>query len=189
MNYKLNEIFYSIQGEGLNAGMSAIFIRLSGCNINCDFCDTDHSLKMRLTELEILKTVQTYPCFNIIITGGEPLLQDLKPLVKLLQDEGYMVGVETNGTFATDIRFDWITVSPKGDNLDEILLMECDELKVVYMGQDLTPYDEHIDCLYKFLQPLDKDGKMNIEETISAVKRSRGDWRLSVQLHKLLGVK
>jgi len=185
--YKITEIFFSIQGEGLHTGMPAIFIRFSGCNMACEFCDTDHSTNEHFNENEILKLLQeSYPKQRrVILTGGEPLLQELDLLVNILQDHFYWVAIETNGTILTKIPFHWITISPKG----ETKLFKGNELKVLYHGQDLVKYFNSFDVQYRFLQPIERDGQMNIEETIKAVKENIGDWRLSVQLHKLLGVR
>lgn len=199
MKYKINEIFYSIQGEGYFTGVPAIFIRFSGCNLDCPWCDTKyHKQGLFYTKEEIEgKVEKLFPCKThespmIVFTGGEPTLQ-LKEDEELLP--GYFRAVETNGLKAIPSWVDWITLSPKTDIILEDLPPGSypDEVKVVYeKGRDgYLKYLEkkYIDAERKlFLQPLEKDGKMNIEETVEFIKKYP-TFRLSVQLHKLIGVK
>ena len=98
---KVNEIFYSIQGEGKFTGTPMIFIRLSGCNLKCKFCDTKHQRFKRMTEERILYKVRdlNHNCRIVCITGGEPFKQDIFFLTEMLKDAGYYIHIETNGTF------------------------------------------------------------------------------------------
>ena len=138
--YKINEIFYSLQGEGINTGRPAVFIRFSGCNATPDFscykfCDTDHSCKMELTEDEILKEIKRYPADFVVLTGGEPTLQVDKDIVNKLFFNGYYLAIETNGSniVNNDKRYECITVSPKNTDFKQ---RKGTELKLVYTGKE-----------------------------------------------------
>lgn len=192
---KVNEIFYSIQGEGHYAGTPAVFVRLQGCNLNCKFCDTNHSAGKEMSIMMILQQVQKYPAKVVVITGGEPLLQDIEPLVDTLQKHRYKVNIETNGTIPmTDslaFKLNWITCSPKFEFVKngEMKLDYYDEIKVLYNGQSLTPYerffkDSHVRM---FLQPMETKKENNIEKTINKIKEDTR-WKLSIQLHKMLKI-
>jgi organic radical activating enzyme len=135
---KINEIFYSLQGEGYHSGMPAAFIRFSGCNLHCPFCDTQHESGVEMTEEEIVTEVKRYPAQLVVVTGGEPALQLTESLVDALHGIGKTVAVETNGTLALPDNVDWITLSPKDTWLgDEAVpvLGKADELKVVFDGE------------------------------------------------------
>lgn len=97
---KINEIFYSLEGEGQNMGYPTVFIRLSGCNLNCSWCDTEHETYKEMEIREIIDEIKKYNCDTVKITGGEPLIHELRlPLLcRVLRDEGYSIGIETNGT-------------------------------------------------------------------------------------------
>jgi 7-carboxy-7-deazaguanine synthase len=116
---KINEIFWSAQGEGLNSGFSSIFIRLAGCSLRCPYCDTRGAWRggREMSLAEIVAAVAALrvatPGARLVVTGGEPLEQDLKELVKALRRQRYFVAVETNGLHFQDLPFDWWTVSPK----------------------------------------------------------------------------
>ena len=141
----VNEIFYSLQGEGRFAGTPATFVRFSGCNLRCDFCDTDHQSGRKMTEDEIVGCVGKFPSEHVILTGGEPALQLTAPLLGQLKRAGKIIHIETNGTvrLADDVaaHIDWITVSPKFGMIPEI--QRIDELKVVF---DMN-HTDHIDRL------------------------------------------
>ena len=182
MKLELHSIFYSIQGEGFNTGLPAVFIRLSGCNLSCSWCDTDHSCQFTMTPSEIVQFVQQWPARNIVLTGGEPTIQDITPLVVDLRRAGLWVAIETNGTGVIADGIDWITVSPKSPGQ-----YRCDELKVVYTGQDLGGYSaiaRHGRPVYQFLQPC---SMQNTDEVVRIVKENP-TWRLSLQTHKLIGI-
>ena len=108
---KVNEIFYSVQGEGRFAGTPAVFLRLSGCNLRCSFCDTDHRSYVQMTEDEIVSEASAYKSRHIVITGGEPTLQLTASLARKLHDKGFFIQIETNGTvpLEPDCRIDWVT--------------------------------------------------------------------------------
>mgnify|MGYP005863094905 CR=1 FL=1 len=184
INYKINEIFYSIQGEGYNTGVASVFIRFSGCNLSCDFCDTWHIDYTEMDKEEIFAAISVYPCKNILLTGGEPTYQtELAKLVKFFKDNGYRIAMETNGTGKVPEEIDWVTVSPKTKDY----LKNGNELKLIYTGQNDDELSSFLktDFQHYFLQPRSME---NIAETIEAVKRNPV-WKLSVQVHKLIGIK
>lgn len=191
MVYNINEIFYSIQGEGANTGMPAIFIRFAGCNLNCWFCDTDFSIQQEMSLDDIISNLEAWECSNIVLTGGEPLLQVDDYFIKELRKEGYKLYLETNGTRPIPKGLDWVTVSPKGKL--NLVGSKINELKIInepHITDDiLKGWETNFKFDYMFLQPCD-DAKhhMNIDETIDMVKRNP-KWRLSIQTQKLIDIK
>lgn len=196
---KVNEIFYSLQGEGRFTGTPAVFVRFSGCNLRCDFCDTDHESGVEMTEEEIVGSVSRYPSEHVILTGGEPTLQLTESFLAALARAGKYIHIETNGTHRLDDaiaeRIDWITVSPKFGIAPAI--QRVDELKVVF---DMD-HPEHIarlddvqatdgQCYY--LQPCDRDNAdynaRNLAACISYIK-AHPKWKLSLQTHKILNIR
>lgn len=195
---KVNEIFYSLQGEGNFTGTPAIFIRLSGCNLTCDFCDTKHYNGATMTEAEIIAEVKKYPARHVVITGGEPTLQLTPSLVNALHEAGKFVQIETNGTRrlndGLDFLIDWVTVSPKYGNTPNI--QRIDELKVVY---DMS-HPEHVAKLEQvearyinayYLQPCDRNPEYNKLNLASCLKyiMEHPKWKLSLQTHKMLNLR
>lgn len=110
---KISEIFYSVQGEGFYTGTPAVFVRFSGCNLKCSFCDTEHQEGAWMSNEEIVEAVKAFPARHIVITGGEPGLFLDDKLIKLLKDEGCFIQIETNGARKLPEGIDWITCSPK----------------------------------------------------------------------------
>ena len=196
---KVNEIFYSLQGEGHFTGTPAVFVRLSGCNLNCDFCDTQHNRGIEMSEDEIIAEVSKFPAYHVVITGGEPTLQLTPSLVNKLHAAGKFVQIETNGTHpltdGLDYLIDWVTVSPKYGNVPNI--QRIDELKVVY---DIA-YPEHIEKLEKvearfrnayYLQPCDRYNTEYNETNLASCLKYIMDhpkWKLSLQTHKILNLR
>ena len=196
---KINEIFYSIQGEGCNTGIPSVFLRFSGCNLKCGFCDTAHEEGEWMSDEEILQEVEKYPARWIVITGGEPSLFIDEEFVGKLKSTGKKISIETNGTRVLPSGIDWVTVSPKtgmsetGDA--EIKVEHADELKVVDVGQDLRPYF-NLPCVgadtVMMLQPCYvEDGEEREKNTRQTIRRVLEDprWRLSLQTHRYLGVR
>lgn len=197
MLYSLNEIFFSIQGEGRNTGMPAWFIRFAECNLECPWCDTDYSIKLNMDELDIVEHISSVnECKNVILTGGEPSLQNLKPLLLRLKVGNYYVAIETNGTkpllqYRIEGLLDWVTVSPKQLPIEVNCLI--DEIKVVWPSAimekpGIFTYLEEIPAKYYYIQPLDDKSKglgRSLNEAVEIVK-THPKWRLSVQLHKIL---
>ena len=187
---RINEIFYSLQGEGHHAGTPAVFVRFAGCNLKCSFCDTLHEGFTDMSEEDILREVSQYPARHVVLTGGEPTLQLTTSLVDQLRAAGLYVQMETNGTHSLPegCRIDWVTCSPKDS---PVRLAHIDELKVVYTGQDLTSYDPYDASVFS-LQPCDTG---HPEENARLLKESidyclaHPKWHLSLQTHKLLNIR
>lgn len=191
MNYKVNEIFYSVQAEGYYAGHPAVFVRLSGCNLKCPWCDTkNHTQGVVLSKEELESRVRklSTDTKNVIVvfTGGEPTLQ-LKDSEELLK--GYRRHIETNGTMHVPTWIDYITCSPKSDIDFKAIGRKPDEIKVIYeKGRD-----NYLKSLTKqncrlYLQPLELNGKMNINETMQFILHNPV-YKLSLQFHKMIGVR
>ncbi|MBQ9218091.1 MAG: radical SAM protein [Muribaculaceae bacterium] len=195
--YVINEIFYSLQGEGFNTGTASVFVRFSGCNLRCAFCDTNHQKGTPMTLHQVVDEVNRWPeAPLLVLTGGEPSLWiDAEMIATLKQLTGKRIAIETNGTRRLPQGIDWVTLSPKaayvGGDLVPTVLNRCDELKVVYTGQDLSQYDA-IEACYRFLQPCYVDDpeerQDNLEACVQAVLR-HPQWRLSLQTHRLLGIR
>lgn len=178
---KINEIFYSLQGEGFHVGTPAVFVRFSGCNLKCDFCDTHHEQGIFMSDEEILREVCHYPSRMVILTGGEPGLWIDGPLVDALHAAGKYVCVETNGTCMLPPSIDWVTCSPKAGA--KLQVRHIDEVKVVFLGQDVADYLT-LEASAYFLQPC--SGR-NIPQVIEYIKQHPA-WRLSLQVHKLINI-
>lgn len=185
--YRVNDIFYSLQGEGHNTGRAAVFIRFSGCNLHCSFCDTDFSHYRELTIDDIIGEMAQYPARFVVLTGGEPSLQASFDFIDRLHREGYEVAMESNGTHIPPANLDWLTVSPK----ENVAVKLCQELKVLFDGQ--TPVNDWgIKADYYYLQPCDMgDRQRNADITNRCVDyiKKHPQWRLSLQTHKLVGFK
>ena len=193
--FPINEIFHSLQGEGYNTGTASVFIRFSGCNLHCHFCDTQHLNHTMMSLPQLVEEVMKYPGAPLIVlTGGEPSLYVDEELIKALKLTGKRIAIETNGTRLLPRGIDWITLSPKqgfeGDN-KPCLLQQCDELKVVYTGQELSQYD-YINARHRYLQPCfvddERQRELNIQSCVNAVL-THPTWRLSLQTHRLLGIR
>ena len=198
---KVNEIFYSLQGEGANTGMPVIFIRLSGCNLKCSYCDTDHSSYTEMDIDEICNQLQKYSlCKKVIFTGGEPLLQLTPKQVDILQFLNYSVAVETNGTLPlykgeVNFDFDYVSVSPKISAqaiCQNFLNNEVDEFRYAIAKNQTPPdiQDLPIADAY-FISPI-CDGDGIIQENVNWCIQfclSHPRWQLSVQSHKLWKIK
>lgn len=179
---KINEIFYSLQGEGHFTGTPAVFVRFSGCNLACDFCDTEHQSGRWMTDEAIVQEVDPYPASHVVLTGGEPGLHITKELVDAFKQKGKFVQIETNGTVALPEGIDWVTCSPKPGK--EAVITQPDELKVVYTGQDMSAYD-HFKAKVYYLQPC---SCKNTGEVIQYILQ-HPTWCLSLQTHKVLQIR
>ena len=190
---KINEIFYSLQGEGFWTGTPAVFVRLSGCNLHCSFCDTLHESGQPMSEEAIVETVAQWPPRHVVITGGEPSLFLTPTLVERLHAAGKFVAVETNGTHTLPDNVDWITLSPKDafEPHATPVLTRCDELKVVCDGTPPPTYP-HIEAAHRFLQPCDlgdeTENRRIMAYTVEFCK-AHPEWRLSLQTHKIAGIR
>ncbi len=193
--YKINEIFYSIQGEGRHAGRAAIFVRFSGCNLKCPFCDTDFKKYEELEASDIIDRIRklSLNCNFVVLTGGEPTLQVDEHLITILHNYGYYIAMETNGTHNVSDNIDWITCSPKSLFVDSatVKINFANEVKVVFDGKhEIT--DCSIEAEYYYVQPCDVgDIKKNAEilkQTVAFVE-ANPKWQLSLQQQKILNVK
>lgn len=213
MSYSIKEIFYTIQGEGINSGKPAVFVRFSGCNLwngndrdrylgsgSCSsWCDTsflgtdgDGGGRFETPELVAMAvsgkwkmTPRSRPF--VVCTGGEPLLQLNDELITALHDRGFEIAIETNGTLPIKHNVDWVCVSPKAKS--NIVVTKGDELKLVFPQIGLKPEDfEGLDFQNFLLQP--KDDASKEENTSLALKYclEHPGWRLSLQIHKYLGI-
>ena len=210
-NYKVKEIYYTLQGEGAHTGRPAVFCRFTGCNLwsgreedrskaICQFCDTDFwgidgENGGKYTALALAKKVASLWPENmegstpyVVCTGGEPLLQLDEKMIEAFHELGFEVAVETNGTVEAPKGLDWICMSPKANT--EIVLTKGNELKLIYpqAGAEPTRF-ENLDFEHFFLQPMDSPrAKENTKETLEyCLKHPR--WRLSLQTHKMLDIK
>ena len=214
--YSIKEIFYTLQGEGAQAGRPAVFCRFAGCNLwtgsearreasICDFCDTDFvgvdgTLGGRYTAKALAQRIAS--CWPeglpghplVVLTGGEPMLQVDEELVGHLHQQDFEIAIETNGTLPVPRSIDWICVSPKG--LSEVVQVTGDELKLVYPQRHAMP-EKFADLDFKnyYLQPLDKsyiatskDDDDYIQQTIDYCMH-HPQWRLSLQTHKITGIR
>ena len=211
MSYQIKEIFYTLQGEGAQAGRPAVFCRFAGCNLwsgreqdrasaVCRFCDTDFvgtdgTLGGRFDSPSALaaQIASLWPvgfatqCF-VVLTGGEPLLQVDTELIDALHAQGFEIAVETNGTIAAPVGIDWICVSPKAGAL--WVQRTGHELKLVWPQ---TSFDldelEAAHFTHRYLQPMDNVLKAaNLSDCI-ALCMQRPAWRLSLQTHKMTGIR
>ena len=193
---KVNEIFYSLQGEGYHTGKAAVFVRLSGCNLKCPFCDTDFSKYTEMTEEQIVDNVckLSIDCHFVVITGGEPTLQDTTLLIDMLHQNGYKVAMESNGTRKAPYNVDWLTISPKKSflkNGGDVVVKKCNELKLVFNGE-YEPQDFGIKADHYYLQPCDvKEPERNSEIINKVVEyiKTNPIWKLSLQTQKILNVR
>ncbi|PTD17889.1 7-carboxy-7-deazaguanine synthase [Sphingomonas fennica] len=215
MSYAVKEIFLTLQGEGRQAGRRAVFLRFSGCNLwsgrerdrataDCRFCDTDfvgmdgdnggryadaQALAARVGELweTGLDRVEGGVPF-VVMTGGEPLLQVDDALIAALHDRGFEIAVETNGTIAAPAGIDWICVSPKAGT--EIVQRRGNELKIVWPqpGNDHRAMEEW-DFDHFLVSPMDGEDRAGTTAAAIAFVLANPRWRLSAQVHKLIGVR
>lgn len=194
---KINEIFYSIQGEGFHTGTPAVFIRFSGCNLKCPFCDTKHQDGEEMAVKQITDKVSQYPAKMVVLTGGEPGLQITPQFVRELKMIGKYVAVETNGTIQLPINVDWVTCSPKSDFVrgGNVLLnvpYTYNELKVVYDGNNDVDQWLTVKASHYYLQPCDTGNKEKNEAIIQhTIAHCLGNpkWRISLQTQKILNVR
>ena len=194
MSLNVNEIFYSLQGEGARQGEASIFIRLSGCNLKCDYCDTDYAGGIEMTVEQILFAIRQYPCRWIIWTGGEPTLQLTDEVLLFFKQQGYLQAIESNGYRKLSNLLDYTVVSPKGLHpaYARETNSEVDEVRLpVEKDQEIPPVGSLPLATYYFLSPVftreARSTHANIHYCVESVKQ-RPEWRLSVQMHKLIGI-
>lgn len=212
MTYSVKEIFYTLQGEGANAGRPAVFCRFTGCNLwsgreqhrsraVCRFCDTDfvgtdgeaggkYPSALKLAD----QVARTWPETTgpsgtplVVCTGGEPLLQLDEALIAAFHERGFQVAVETNGTLPAPPGVDWLCVSPKADA--RLAIRSGHELKLVFPQELAPPHRfEQLDFQHFFLQPLDGPDRVAHTQRTLEYCLAHPKWRLSLQTHKLLGI-
>ena len=216
--YTVKELFPTLQGEGAHAGRAAVFCRFAGCNLwsgreedrataICQFCDTDFvgsdgfgggKFDTAISLADAIESAwrstsagpqQRY----VVFTGGEPLLQLDDELIVALHQKGFSVAIETNGTMKVPKGVDWVCVSPKAGS--DLIVLQADELKLVIPQQDHADLEkimarfEKMDYRNRFLQPMDGPSlKSNTELAVSLCQK-RPLWRLSLQSHKLIGIR
>lgn len=198
MAFRVNNIFYSLQGEGRNTGRAAAFVRFAGCNLRCTFCDTDYTAFTLMSAEDIVLRISTYKSRFVVLTGGEPTLQADESFVDLLHQHGFEVAMESNGTMPAPANLDWLTVSPKNKGiwaLREKHWRQPDELKIVF-NEDTHPEDFALPaslpkpCLC-YLQPCDtgdeRRNKAIVQRCVEYIK-THPHWRLSLQTHKLIDI-
>jgi organic radical activating enzyme len=201
--YAINEIFYSVQGEGARAGSPNIFVRFSGCNLRCDLeegdkspggfvCDTELTSGRQLTAAEILKEIRkaSADCLAVVFTGGEPLLQLDDVLINTLKVCGYFLAIETNGTRPIPEGIDYVCVSPKVAE-HALKAQRADELRYVISRDKGIPRPA-LKAENYFLSPaFDQDGNLDRATLFHCMRLCLENprWRLSLQLHKVIGVR
>ena len=175
--------------------MAAVFVRMSGCNLDCPFCDTRHQSHTEMSEDEIVAEASRFHAPLLVLTGGEPALQVTSSLVDRLKSKGFMVCIETNGTIALPQNIDWVTLSPKDAFVGpqaKPLLRKADELKVVFDGKHIPSDYQHIAASHCYIQPCDTgDIEQNRTITEQAVDYclQHPEWQFSLQIHKLLNIR
>ncbi len=210
MTYAVKEIFYTLQGEGAQAGRAAVFCRFAGCNLwsglerdrataVCNFCDTDFvgtggvgGGKFRTAAALAEAVAAAWPKGQggkpyVVCTGGEPMLQLDDALVAALHQRGFEIAVETNGTLRPPDGLDWVCVSPKADAA--VVVTAGDELKLVY-PQDAAMPDRFAGLAFRhfFLQPMDGPDRAANTQAAIAYCMAHPQWRLSLQTHKITGI-
>lgn len=190
--YKVNEIFHSVQAEGRNAGRSAVFVRFSGCNLDCPFCDTNHEASVEMTAAEIDRVVAKLapPGAMVVFTGGEPTVQ-LEEGEEICR--GRFRAVETNGIIPAPHWIDWVTISPKTE-IPDGNLFRANEVKMLYGWQNEAQM-KRVEAtvapraILLYAQPIaDEKGNFAVDEVVDFVKRNPA-WRLSLQWHKLFNIR
>lgn len=211
MTYQVKEIYYTLQGEGARAGRAAVFLRFAGCNLwsglerdraeaVCRFCDTDFvgtdgpgGGKFATADDLASAVERAWPSAQagkpyVVCTGGEPLLQLDDVLIASLHARGFEIGIETNGTLEPPPGIDWICVSPKADA--PLKLTRGNELKLIYPQKGAEPERyEGLAFEHFFLQPMDNAERNANTRAATAYCLAHPKWRLSLQTHKLIGIR
>lgn len=211
MTYSVKEIYYTLQGEGAQTGRAAVFLRFAGCNLwtglerdranaVCKFCDTDFVGTNGIgggkfaTAEDLARAVdEKWPAGSmaqpyVVCTGGEPLLQIDEALIAALHAHHFEIGIETNGTLLPPPGIEWICVSPKAGA--DLVLKRGNELKLIY-PQEGAPPERYASLLFDhfFLQPMDNPERDANTRAATAYCLAHPQWRLSLQTHKLIGIR
>jgi len=211
MTYSVKEIYYTLQGEGARTGRAAVFLRFAGCNLwtglerdrasaVCKFCDTDFvgtdgpgGGKFASGDDLARAVAEKWPRKGmgrpyVVCTGGEPLLQIDDALIAALHAKGFEIGIETNGTLLPPAGIDWICVSPKADA--ELKLTRGNELKLIYPQEGAEPERyAQLPFDHFFLQPMDNPERESNTRAATEYCLAHPQWRLSLQTHKLIGIR
>ncbi len=192
------ETFYSIQGEGYHTGKPAFFIRLSGCDIGCSWCDVKESWDTENASLksvdELVSEAVVHRAQRVIITGGEPTMYDLAPLTTAFQNVGIQTHLEASGVYKITGSWDWVCISPKKFKAPLVSEMQkADELKIVVVNKsDYSWAQEHAENVEAncklFLQP-EWDKSSNVIEGINEYVKDFPEWRISLQTHKYMNIR
>jgi 7-carboxy-7-deazaguanine synthase len=191
---KINEIFYSLQGEGRRAGEASIFIRLSGCDLSCSFCDTEFESGKRMSPSELLRTVQqlSNTCKWVVWTGGEPMTQLTEQTVKIFEVAGYKQAIETNGNHKVPFKVDWLTVSPKvAEHVLERNFPEgVDELRYPWHKGKLCVPQTKVKATHYYLSPIFDGNDPILENVKHCIKLclKNPSWKISNQQHKVWSI-
>ena len=209
MNYRIKEIYFTQQGEGKNTAKDFVFVRFSGCNLwsgkekhrasaICKFCDTDfygtdgvnggiYETKDLVTKIKSL-WISKDSEIRVVLTGGEPLLQVNDSLITALKKANIYIAIETNGTLKAPKGIDWICMSPKANT--DIQLTEGSEIKIIYPQENLDPADfNNMNFSNYYIQPMDsEDYEANVSKSVEFCMQN-SNWRLSLQTHKILGIR
>lgn len=194
--YSLVEVFESLQGEGRNTGRPCVFVRFAGCNLACEWCDTDRSPRFIATLGELMDEIAAFRARSVILTGGEPtIVEEMPQLVAALKKGGWWIGVETNGTRSRDeapwLDFvDYIACSPKPEHPEKLRLESADEVRVVASSEAAADFCKglrsRIAATDYYVSPCERGGEIDFATAKSVLAKLDG-WSLSVQLHKILG--
>ncbi len=194
----VTEEFYSVQGEGHNAGSAAYFVRLAGCDVCCPFCDSKATWNMKNSTptgiTDIAARAAATPSQTVVITGGEPLMHNLTPLCEELHKQGLKIWLETSGTHKTTGSFDWICVSPKTSRppLDDVMSI-ADELKVIITDTESFHFAEK--CAEKVAKgciltlQAEWDSRETVYPLIFHYVLEHPKWNISIQTHKILNIR
>lgn len=192
MKLTVNEIFYSLQGEGGRSGEASIFIRLTRCNLACDFCDTDFENGDEMGLPDILNIIKAYPCKWIIWTGGEPTIQLRDEHLAFFKAQGYKQAIETNGTRRVPSLINYISCSPKQDYESiKTRIPKVNEIRMpIKAGDALPDISLFPEADNYFLSPIFDGNEINMKNINHCVEliRENPQWRLSLQIHKLIHI-
>ena len=209
MSYAIKEAFLTLQGEGVQSGSRAVFLRFAGCNLwsgreqdraaaQCNFCDTDFigtdgpgggkfAEPERLADHVEALWGENRDGRLVVVTGGEPMLQLDEALIAALHDRGFRVAVESNGTLAATAGIDWLCISPKAGT--DVVQRRGDELKLVWPQPGIDPAElESWDFKHFLVQPMDCEARQAAVDAAIALAMERPQWRLSLQAHKVVGL-
>lgn len=201
LKYSIAETFYSLKGEGLWTGTAMFFVRLSGCNLNCVWCDTDHGMTSFRTAKSLVEEALQHPSRRVVITGGEPTLQDLRPLQWEFKEARFKLHLETNGTGEINSYWDWVAVSPKTTRalIHQSTHNYADEVKFIcgmegwkeVMTQNFHLFRKAKKLLMPLAPGLPERNSLSQENINLSIETCKGnpDLQLCMQMHKVWGIK